>query len=357
MKVAVLTGKRGGYDAMRPMLLAMRNDPFFELDLIACDMHFREEHGLTINEITKDFEPTRLRPESLLIDRSRYISRLASQLAYHFMHKRPDLLVLFGDRGESLAAAMIAVQMSIPIAHIQGGDTSGTTDDIMRDMITKSANLHFVSCYYSGEKVHSMKESDQRIFRVGDLHLDRLRNLKRATRSDHVIVLLHPDISDKSITPSEAIRRVLLGCAEENTIVIYPCNDPGGQQIIDYIKNYPEMHMEIHKNLSGDKFANLLATAKCIVGNSSAGIIEAPFLDTPVINMGKRQHGRTNGNHPLITNVDYNSEAIQKAINKPATYIYTPSNVYGNGTGGTQIIKILKHYKTQALLKPKMGGY
>ena len=354
MKICVLTGKRGGFGAMRPMLRTMRDDPDFDLSLIACGMHLNDNFGYTVKEIEEDFQIDYLIPPELE-ERPAYLGSVARNLAAKFEWKRPDLLILYGDRGESLAAAMVATEMCIPIAHLQGGDISGTMDDRRRYAITALADLHFVSCTESAKEVWKAGAKSN-VFEVGDSHLDPIFNMEYETRDTIYsmldldpkkpifIVLHHPDPIDRT-SGYQYIHSIMdaLDDLDRQFVMIYPCDDPGWEKCVKAIEWFKgHDNIQIHKNLPSRTFLGLMAAASCIVGNSSAGIIEAPYLDLPCINVGNRQHGRLRSNNVVDASnfVDIASawHDIQESMRPPY------EKLYGNGATGLRIIEQLREW-------------
>ena len=362
MKITVLTGKRGGYDAMRPMLLKMRDDPFFDLSIIACDMHLDTKFGCTFKQIEKDFPRTHAVVGKDDRRRQRRLGYAYIDLASAWYEYPPDLLMLYGDRGESLVAASVAVGLNIPIAHLQGGDVSGTQDDIVRHMITKAANLHFVSTYDADQRICAMDESPERSFIVGDSHIDSLvewQNAPRKTYSGYspapdIIVLQHPDQSD-SIGCYEQMRRtmsVMAGYQNDYKIaVIYPCSDEGHEQTIEAINAYKSDKIDVYPNVPQDIFFDWMYKAKVLVGNSSAGIIEAPYFGLPVVNIGDRQKGRARGGN--IFHCGYDIDDIELGIEIQLHNRIPPDQPFGDGNAWRKIIEVLKDPKASELLKPK----
>src|ERR1700689_768677 len=175
-KIMVLTGKRGGFGAMKPMLRLLRDDPAFELQLVVTDQHVSERFGRTVQEIETEFPVAAAvdmdqkddKPES----RARALGICLQGMADTLARLKPDLCVPYGDRGEVLAAATAATALNIPIAHIQGGDISGSQDEIIRHAVTKLSHLHFPSTEESAERIRRMGEEDWRIHVVGDNHID-----------------------------------------------------------------------------------------------------------------------------------------------------------------------------------------
>ena len=177
-KILVLTGKRGGYGAMKPMLEALKNDFSIDLQLVVTDQHLNPSFGMTINEIEKDFSVAAKvdmnQQGSELKDRSNALGVCVIGLTDTFEKLKPDLCVLYGDRGEVLSAALVATTMRVPIVHLQGGDLSGSVDDQMRHAITKLAHLHLVSNKLSAERIIKMGEDPSRVHVIGDNHIDSI---------------------------------------------------------------------------------------------------------------------------------------------------------------------------------------
>lgn len=340
---------------MRPMLLMMRDDPDFELHIQACDMHTKEEFGYTRKEIQEDFQYTALvTPEC---DRPTELGYIASGVAQYLGYIEPDLLMLYGDRGESLAAAMVAVEMCIPIAHLQGGDRSGTMDDRRRYAISALADLHFVSTEQAAIQVTKIAPSTEHIYVTGDSHLDPIflkdyahtpevyAHLNLETDKPVLIVLHHPDPTD-SFSGHEYIHRIMdaIDDIERQIVMIYPCSDPGWEHVVRAIEWFREHeNIQIHRNLPSRIFLGLMDVADCIIGNSSAGIIEAPYLDLPCVNVGHRQDGRLQSGN--VVNVGYDVLEIEAAMIE-ATHKRPPFNkLYGSGATGLRIINHLKEWK------------
>jgi GDP/UDP-N,N'-diacetylbacillosamine 2-epimerase (hydrolysing) len=345
---------------MRPMLRLMRDSEEFELDLVACDMHTDERFGDTVTEMDREFQPIRLVNDPGLT-RPEQISEIASNMATFLESHRPDLLMLYGDRGESLAAAMVATEMCIPIAHLQGGDRSGTMDDRRRHAISHLADLHFVSNEDSGRYLAGIMpiKAVPNIKLVGDSHLDPIFEMDYLTKAEtcgeleldpmmeKYIVLLHPDPTSP-IDDDLVLANIMdaIDSIERQIVMIYPCSDPGWEKVVKQIHWYNgHQNIQIFKNLPSRTFLGLLAAADCIVGNSSCGLIEAPYLDTPCVNVGHRQDGRLCPES--VWNCNHKTDQIEAAFDA-ARYAQPPfKKLYGNGATGKRIINHLKEYHNE----------
>lgn len=352
-KVLVLTGKRGGYGAMRNMLTLLRGDPFFDLCLVATDMHLRHEFGYTVDEVNKDFPNTHTitlndtgrTPAS----RASALGELQSFLVTEFEVQKPDCLILIGDRGESLVAATAALHMSIPIAHIQGGDRTGGIDNSIRRAISQMATWHFVSCADSLVRISRIVE-EFRVYEVGDLHIDAIRLMDKTHEPEDgpgiIIVIYHPETGPEASDPFHGIAAIMDAVhymSGKKIVLVYPCSDPGYKSIIKVLEHYStRVGFHTYKNMDQDDFLNLLSRAELIVGNSSCGIIEAPYLGIPAVNVGSRQEGRwTCGN---VVHCTGGAQAIGYAI-AAAMLLESPSfdkSYYGDGHAGEKIVEILR---------------
>lgn len=353
---------------MRPMIQEMHCDPAFDPLLILTDMHLLPEFGSTHEEVSQeDFNICRvLMPytDNRAHDLADFLADLSVKPVFTTKPGLPDLLILFGDRSEVLTAALWATVNAIPIAHIEGGDITGCSDNAMRNAISKLAHIHFVSRADAGDRLVRMGEPSSSISVVGDLHLDPIRygyiepwetvhralNMPRSEKP--FIVLFHPD----TLSPGEAGRQtlnILSACHQfSNTkVVIYPCSDPGHRQVIEVVENYNKIHEEliVYKNLESPRFLGLLKQAACIIGNSSSGIKEAPMLHTKTVNIGPRQLGRPQSRS--IINCPPEVLNIEDAITTALYYHTEYDNLYGDGTAGAQICADLKMIDLTTLKK------
>src|ERR1700689_3891202 len=377
-KIMVLTGKRGGFGAMKPMLRLLRDDPAFELQLVVTDQHVSERFGRTVKEVETEFPVAAAvdmdqkddKPES----RARALGVCLQGMADTLARLKPNLCVLYGDRGEGLAAATAATALNIPIAHIQGGDISGSQDEVMRHALTKLAHLHFPSTEESAERIRRMGEEDWRIHVVGDNHLDLIvageylkpAEIARALELDAakpvVVVLQHsettaPDDSYAQMAETlEAVRTT-----GHQAVVIHPCSDAGYEGVlraIDALAKPPQFRVRV--NLDAPVFWGLLAVASVMVGNSSAGLIETPSFHLPAVDIGRRQEGRKHAEN--VIHVGHDRKAIRAAIDQALSGAFRAvvaecQQPFGDGKVGERIVKVLRDVPLDRRLLLKRMSY
>ena len=238
------------------------------------------------------------------------------------------MLLVIGDRGEVFAACIAAHNLGIAIAHVQGGDVSGSLDEPVRHAITKLAHVHFPSTKASADRILRMGEEPWRVHVVGDTHIDQIllgaRPPERELRARYqigedepfLLVLQHSD----STTPDRSAEQMAETVAAVRAIghralFIYPCSDQGFEGILSEIQKLEgEAGFSIHTNVPAPDFIGLQSLAECLVGNSSAGLIEAPYLGLPAINVGDRQIGREHTDN--VIHAPYERDAIADAIRK-----------------------------------------
>jgi GDP/UDP-N,N'-diacetylbacillosamine 2-epimerase (hydrolysing) len=375
-KIAVLTGTRAEYGYIKRILKLMEKSSKLEYKLIVSGTHLVKEYGLTVNEIKKDgfkesaavhIKADPKDPTSW----SKAIGKVIIDIAETLDKIKPNLILIPGDPWLIFASAIAATYMRIPIAHIQGGEISGNVDGIVRHAITKLAHIHFVSNKNAAEIVRRLGEEEFRIFNVGGPMLDEVvhdEKIDPEILADElgfdltkpiIIILQHPvsfeyKMAKKQIEKTmRAIEKLKL-----QTIIIYPNSEPGSKDMINVIEKYrTKNYVRIFPSLSRTKYLSMLKIASVLVGNSSSGIIEAPALKLPVVNIGTRQIGRIRSEN--VIDVDYNDDKILHAIKKAVddkefkNIIKYCASPYGDGKSSERIVKILEDLKIDELLLNK----
>lgn len=375
-----VSGSRADYGLMKNTLSEIARHPKLKLSIIVTGMHLMSEFGMTVDEIKKDgFETHKLKATYVRDDRAamaEFIGEFILQLTEFFKKKdnRPDLILVLGDRGEMLAAAIVGEYLGIPVAHIHGGDVTSTVDEASRHAITKLANIHFPAIKESAERIIKMGEEKKNVHVVGAPGIDEIVNFSM-NRNDlekkigirladkFAIVAQHPvtaEISHAKDQMKETIEAVL--SAGLQAIVIYPNADAGGRAMIETIEQYrSNPSISIFKSLNRDEFLGLMKYASVMIGNSSAGIIEAASFKLPVINVGTRQQGRQRACN--VIDADYDRKkilaAIKKALNdkKFRLALKKCKNPYGDGKTAQRVAKLLAEIKINNELLQKRISY
>ncbi len=362
-----VTGIRSEYDIMSSVFKAIDATPSLELQLLVTGAHLSDAFGNTIDEIEHDGFHIADRVDSLLNSdkadaRVKGMGVQLQGMVQSIARIQPDILLVLGDREEAMTTALVGAYMNIPVAHISGGDrVVGNVDDQVRHAVTKLAHLHLVTNAESYERVLRLGEQPFRVYDVGNPGLDRLLEMPfvdSAELAKHIgfeiqdgapllFVIQHALSSEIDMayaqmrTTMEAVAALGLP-----TILSYPNSDAGGQQMIRAIREFETLpNLYTAKNIPRLEFVNLMRRASCLLGNSSAGILEAPLLKLPVVNVGNRQTGRLNAGNVSFVAHDKTAivEAVQRAI-FDVDYICgvkACKNPFGDGKSSERIAAIL----------------
>jgi UDP-hydrolysing UDP-N-acetyl-D-glucosamine 2-epimerase len=378
-RVLAVSGTRADYGLMRPVFAAIRRQQGLDLEIAATGMHLMEEYGLTVNEIRADGIPFR-RVEATYRgdDRSsmaRFLGAFIDGFTGLVEEIRPDILLLLGDRAEMLGGAAVGAYLAIPVAHVHGGDRSSTVDDPVRHAITKLSHLHFAATQASADRILRLGEDPSRIFVVGAPSLDVLLHERPEDRETLfrryglppdeplVLVLQHPvtvEVEDAAGQMRETLRAV--EAVQLPALVLYPNADAGGRAMIRAIREFEHLPiLRVLPHLPHRDYLAFLRHAAVLVGNSSSGIIEAPALHLPVVNIGTRQEGRERSENVLDAGYERSeiAEAIQKAVSDPGfrEQVNSCQNPYGDGHAGERIARILSEIPLGQDLVQKVMSY
>jgi GDP/UDP-N,N'-diacetylbacillosamine 2-epimerase (hydrolysing) len=366
-KILGITGIRSEYDIMSSVFREIQRHDDLTIQLVVTGAHLSDAYGETVKEIKEDGFEIVEEIESLINgdNNSSRVKGLGIQLQsliQTITRIKPDCLIVLGDREESMSTALAGAYLNIPVAHIAGGDrVVGNVDDQVRHAVTKLAHIHFVTNDESMERVLKLGEQPFRVFNVGNPGLDRLLNVPKMTAeelskslgtkivdNDNFIVLIQHVISTETDQAYNQMK-ITLDAVKDlgiKTILSYPNSDAGGQQMIKAIREFEDLNnLTIVKNIPRDPFINLMRRASCLIGNSSAGILEAPLIKLPVVNIGNRQKGRLHANN--VQFVSHDKDQIMSAIRlaifdkdyrKKVTNCINP---YGDGNSSVLIADIL----------------
>ncbi|QAT40525.1 UDP-N-acetylglucosamine 2-epimerase [Clostridium sp. JN-9] len=379
-KIAVVTGTRSEYGLLYWTMKEIQNDKDLQLQLVVTGNHLVKEYGYTVEQIKKD--GFLIDEEIDMIINSEKKSSIAKsmgieliQMAQCFDRLKPDILLILGDRYETFIAAVCAMMMNIPIAHMNGGEsTEGAVDEQIRHAITKMAHIHFSGAEYYKERIIKMGEEPWRVYNVGQAGIENIKRLKLLEKPqlekeidisfDKPVFLItfHPVTLDFDNVDNQ-IDNLLAAIKEFDAkyIFTYPNADFGSRIIIDKINDFVKQNKNsyIFYSLGQKRYLSLLKYASVMIGNSSSGIIESPIFKIPVVNIGDRQKGRLRNKN--IIDVEYNKEEITDAVNK-ALYdknfkesLNSIKNVYGDGNVSKRIANVLKSINIdKKLLRKKL---
>jgi GDP/UDP-N,N'-diacetylbacillosamine 2-epimerase (hydrolysing) len=368
--IAVLTGSRAEYSLLKPLLtIIRRNKAKHKLNIIITSTHLSKEYGYTKNEIKEDGFKIYDEIETL-ISSDTQLGMVKSMglgfisLAESLNRLKPDLLVCLGDRYEMFAGAYVASVLGIPIAHIHGGElTYGAVDDKFRHAITKASSIHFPCTEIYKKRIIQMGEQKKNVFNYGALAVERVTNIKKFSlnklnsiiglnlKYGCILVTVHSETN--SNLPTNQFINPIIGALEKfkdlPIVITYANADHGGSYINnlmeDFCKRNPNKSV-IKKSLGFDLYSNIMLHSKLVLGNSSSGIIEAPILGVPTLNIGNRQKGRVSTNS--IYHVNANTKNIlfyiKKILKEKKAYQKHP---YGKGNTASKIYKTIANYLNQ----------
>jgi len=354
-RILFLTGTRADFGKLKPLMSAVKNSGDFNHLIAVTGMHLSERYGNTQVEIEKAGFTNRTTFANL-DEKHRSAVVLAntiSGLAPVVDEFRPDLLVVHGDRIEALAGAITGALNNVRVAHIEGGEFSGTIDESLRHAITKLSHLHFVANTSAAQTVQQLGEDPSSVFVIGspeiDLMLspdlpkiDSVRIHYEIAFEKYAILIFHPVTTEQNNLASDvATVTKAAKHSGDNYVVIYPNNDPGSEVIFreyEGLKNDPRFRFI--PSMRFEAFQSLLKHAEYILGNSSSGVREAPVHGIPSINVGSRQTGRASDN--LILNVPAHVERIAEAIAKSKSMNRIPTRSFGNGNAAELFLEALR---------------
>lgn len=381
-KVLVVTGTRAEYGLLYWTMKEIQNDKELQLQLVVTGNHLVKDYGYTVEQIIKD--GFIIDEEIDMIINSEKKSSIVKSMGIEMIHMaqcfdrlKPDILLILGDRYETFIAATCAMMMNIPIAHMNGGEsTEGAVDEQIRHAITKMAHIHFPGAEDYKQKIIQMGEEPWRVHNVGQAGIENIKRLKLFEKFelekelnisfDKPIFLItyHPVTLDIENIENQ-INDLLCALKEFSGkyIFTYPNADFGSKIIIDKINSFVKHNNNayIYHSLGQKRYLSLLKYADVMIGNSSSGIIEAPIFKIPVVNIGDRQKGRLRSNN--IIDVGYSKKEIVKGINK-ALYdeafkegLQCIENVYGSGNVSRSIVDIVKSISIDKKLLSKKLAY
>ena len=372
-KVAVVITARASYARIKTFLIEANKNKKIKLFIILSSSSVLEKFGDITNLLKKDklkiYHKSFTSLEGVnLTNQVKTTALNMIDLSVLFGRINPDLVITIADRFETLATAITAAYLNIPLGHIQGGEVSGSIDEKVRHSITKLADIHFVSTNKSKNNLIKMGEERKKVFvtgcpsidlikNIGDLKLDFNPVIKyRGIGSEidfkkkYIIVLQHP-VTTNYKNSALQIEETIKAIKEINmqTIWMWPNIDVGSDIISKKLRLFRERNksLKIHffKNFSPEDFMKLCFNSQILIGNSSVGIRECSYLGVNVINIGDRQKNRERGNN--IIDVEYNSAQIVKAANNylSKNKKSLKSKLYGNGSAGKKILKIINKEK------------
>jgi UDP-hydrolysing UDP-N-acetyl-D-glucosamine 2-epimerase len=376
--IGVVTVSRSDYGHLRPVLEGIRRAPDLEPVLFVAGMHLDADFGSTAREIEADgfaiaeriamLEPGDS-PEAIATSTGRGVEGFARA----FARRRPDLLIVLGDRFEMLAAAVAALPFALPVAHIHGGEVSeGAMDNQIRHAITKLAHLHFASAEPHARRIAQMGEEAWRVHMVGGPGIDRIATMEALTREalareldmpaggPWLLVTFHPVTLEYRDTASHVDELLAALEKTDGTLVLtYPNADTSGRLIIGRLEDFAARHPDrcrLARNLGERRYLSLLRYADVMIGNSSSGLIEAPSFGLPAVNIGARQRGRLRGAN--VIDVEPARDEILRGIETAQTPAFraqarAAANPYGDGRAAPRIVEVLRTVQLDARLVQK----
>lgn len=366
MRISVVTGSRADYGLLAPLLRRLEATPGFDTGLLVTGAHLSMSHGRTASEIAADgfrvdAEIALSLDDDTAVGTSAAFAAAVTGVAAALARLCPDLVVVLGDRYEILAAAVASQIARVPVAHLHGGEcTLGAVDDTFRHAVTKLSLLHFVSTKEYRDRVIRMGEDPERVHCVGALGLDNIRKLAPLSRTEleerlefdlgerYLAVTFHPvTLESDSLAQNRSLLDALNAHSDLRCVFTRPNADTGNLELAALVERWVAKRparATLVTSLGSRAYLSLVREAAAVVGNSSSGILEAPALGVPVVDIGSRQWGRIRP--PSVIHCPPDRDAIASAIAEAispewralAAHASTP---YGDGHAAERIVAVL----------------
>lgn len=367
--ISILTATRAEYGLLRPIILALKATNKYNIKVLVTGAHLSPEFGLTYKEIENDGIQIDKKVDILLSSDtpsaiSKSMGLAIMGFADYFTENRPDALMVLGDRYETLAVCLAAMNERIPIIHLYGGDTTeGAVDEGIRHAITKLSHLHLVSSDESRNRVIQLGEAPDHVFNVGAIAVENALKMPLLTKKelsdslrmnldkDYAVVTFHPVTLENSSAKEQCLElmKVLSEHDEMNFIITKANADTDGRIINQLFDEYAKAHgnAKLYDSLGAKRYLSALKYASMVIGNSSSGLGEAPSFHIPTINIGDRQKGRLKSTSvidcaPIYSDIN---SAISKAKSDEFRRICESTiNLYGDGNTSRKIVDIVNTF-------------
>ncbi|WP_281532134.1 UDP-N-acetylglucosamine 2-epimerase [Anaerocolumna aminovalerica] len=380
--ISVLTATRAEYGLLKPVVAKLLEYEEFDVRIVATGMHLSAKYGFTYKEVEEDGfaideKIDILEDSNTEAAISKSMGTALIKFSNYFEKLKPDMLMVLGDRYETLAVCCAAMNARIPIAHLYGGETTeGAIDEAIRHAITKMSYLHFTSTLEYRKRVIQLGESPDRVYQVGALGIENIlktnllskeeleRSIQFKLDKPYGVVTFHP-VTLEDNTVKEQFYNLL--CAmdkhDELKYIITKANaDASGVMINEIIDQYAAVHDNViaYPSLGMLRYLSALKYCSMVIGNSSSGIIEAPSFGIPTVNIGDRQKGRIQSDSIINCRAECDSinEAIKAALNeefiKKAKRTVNP---YGDGHASDRIVNVIKEYLLENRINLKKKFY
>lgn len=368
-KICVVITARPSYSRVKTALKAIQEHPDLELQLVVAASALLDRYGSAVNYIERDGFKITAKVFNVLEGENLTAAAKTTgigilELSTVFDNMKPDVVVTIADRFETMATAISAAYMNIPLAHIQGGEVTGNIDEKVRHAITKLADLHFVASPDAAKRVIKMGEAAETVFLTGCPSIDLAQEIMTNPQLDfdpfekyggvgqnmdisegYLIAMQHPVTTEFGQSRAQ-INETLYAIQALNmpTFFFWPNVDAGADGTSNGIRTFRELekpgNIHFFKNMEPEDFLRLLYNSRCLIGNSSVGIRECAYLGVPVVNMGSRQSGRERGHN--VVDVGHQRADIAAAIKQQVSHgRYTPDHIYGDGQAGKKIASLL----------------
>jgi UDP-N-acetylglucosamine 2-epimerase (hydrolysing) len=354
-KIIFLTGTRADFGKLKPLILKLKGDDRFDVHIFITGMHMLSKYGYTCTEVEllgiKNIY--KFINQSLNDSMDQILAKTIQGLSDFVNENSPDMIIVHGDRVEALAGASVGALNNILVGHVEGGEVSGTVDEIMRHAITKLSHVHFVANNSAKTRIIQLGEVSEHIHVIGSPDIDimnsgQLPSLEEVKKrysfkyDSYAILMFHPVTTELEQLESQikiVIDEVIK--SEKSYIVIYPNNDHGTDVILrEFSRLEKRRNFSIYPSMRFEYFLTLLKNASFIIGNSSAGVREAPHYGVPAINLGSRQNNRVVSD--LILNVDFVACDISKAIQVCTHIEKIPHEIFGSGNSANLFHQVMK---------------
>ena len=356
-KLVFITGTRADFGKIKILIKTMQDSDKFDTHVFATGMHMLKKYGLTINEVYKsgieNIFPFLNQDDACGSQMDYILANTINGFGRYVREYKPDMIVVHGDRIESLSAAIVGALNNIPVSHIEGGELSGTIDEHIRHAISKLSHVHFTSNINASNRLIQMGENKESIYLVGSPEIDvmlseDLPELGEVLEYYDIFykkysILLYHSVTTEGGNISKYSKNIVDAVIEsgEKFIVLYPNNDTGSNYIFDeYSRLENNDNFKLLPSIRFEGFLTLLKGANMIVGNSSSGVREAPVYGIPTINIGSRQHNRCQ--HESIINVVEDSALICNSIKDHMHgKKYKKALIFGDGNSSEKFLEIL----------------